>query len=138
MTAIGYISDTDKVVNAFCTNFQPDGAAGLKLSERSVQPPALPANDLLGGPTKIMNVHRIKKINRHPAESDKDSPPKSISKAKNLRNWHLDLNNPNVSEANWEADNEFDLEQDNVIQDPGTPAQQDVSAAQNIPGLIRQ
>ena len=31
MTAIGYISDTEEIVNAFWTNFQHDGAAAFKL-----------------------------------------------------------------------------------------------------------
>jgi hypothetical protein len=42
-----------------------------------------------------------------------------------------------VIEAEWERDDESDLEQDNVIEDLETTAQQDVSAAQNVPGLIR-
>jgi hypothetical protein len=35
MTAIGYISDTEEIVNASWTNFQHYGAAEFKLSERS-------------------------------------------------------------------------------------------------------
>jgi len=42
-----------------------------------------------------------------------------------------------VSEDDWEADDESDLEQDNVIEDPETPAQRDVSARPNVPGLIQ-
>jgi hypothetical protein len=42
-----------------------------------------------------------------------------------------------VIEAQWERDDESDLEQDNVIEDLETTAQQDVSAAHNVPGLIR-
>jgi hypothetical protein len=42
-----------------------------------------------------------------------------------------------VIEAQWERDDESDLEQDNVIEDLETTAQQDVSAAQNVPGLIQ-
>jgi hypothetical protein len=49
MTAIGYISDSKEIVNASWTNFQHNGAAAFKLSERSPQPPALSAKDLLGG-----------------------------------------------------------------------------------------
>jgi hypothetical protein len=56
MTAVGYISDTEEIVNTSWTNFQHDGAAAFKLSERSPQPPALSANDLLGGRTQILNV----------------------------------------------------------------------------------
>ena len=137
MTAIEFISDTEELVNAFWRNFQHDGAAAFKLSERSPQPPALSANDLLGGRTQILNVRRIKKIDRHPAESKEDSAPKSISDTENWLNWNGDLDNPNVSKDDWEADDESDLEQDNVIEDPETPAQQDVSAAPNVPGLIR-
>ena len=38
-----------------------------------------------------------------------------------------------MSEDDWEADDESDLEQDNVIEDPETPAQQDVSPIPNVP-----
>jgi len=136
MTAVGYISDTEEIVNASCRNFQHDGAAAFKLSERSPQPPALSAKDLLGGRTRILNVRRIKKIDRHPAESDEDSAPESISDTENWLDWNGDLDNPNVSKDDWEADDESDLEQDNVIEDSETRAQRDVSAAQNVPRLI--
>jgi len=137
MTAVGYISDTEEIINASWTNFQHDGAAAFKLSEISPQPPALSAKDLLGGRTQILNVHRIKKIDRHPAESDEDCAPESISDTENWLDWNGDLDNANVSEDDWEADDEFDLEQDNVIEDSETTVQRDVSAALNVPRLIR-
>jgi hypothetical protein len=42
-----------------------------------------------------------------------------------------------VSADACEADDESDLEQDNIIEDSETTAQWDVSAAQNVAGLIR-
>jgi len=42
-----------------------------------------------------------------------------------------------VSEDVCEADDESDLEHRNVVEDSETTAQRDVSAAPNIPGLIR-
>ena len=65
MTAVRYISDTEEIINASWTNFQHDGAAAFKLSERSPQPPALSAKDFLGGQTEILNVCQIKKIDPH-------------------------------------------------------------------------
>jgi len=122
MSAVRYISDTEEIVNVSCTNFQHDGAAAFNLSERSPQPPALSAKDLLGGRIQILNVHRIKTIDRHPTECDEDSAPESISDTENWPNWNGNLDNPNVSEDDWKADGESDLEQENVIQDPETPA----------------
>jgi len=75
MTALGYISDTEEIITAPWANFQHDSAAAFKLLERSPQPPAFLAQDLLGGQTQIWNVRRMKKIDRHPAESDEDSLP---------------------------------------------------------------
>jgi hypothetical protein len=49
ITAVEYMSDTEEIVNAFQTNFQHDGAAAFKLSERLPLPPALSAKDPLGG-----------------------------------------------------------------------------------------
>jgi len=49
MTAAGYISNTEEIVKASWSNFQHDGAAAFKLSERSPGPPALSPKDLTGG-----------------------------------------------------------------------------------------
>ena len=64
MTAIGYISDTEEIVKASWSLFQHDGAAALKMSERSPLPPALSPKDLPGGRTQLLNVYRIRRINR--------------------------------------------------------------------------
>jgi len=47
------------------------------------------------------------------------------------------LDNPNDSEDDCSADFESDIEPDNGINDPECPQQRDVSAALNVPGLIR-
>jgi len=73
MTAVGYISHTEEIVKVSWSLLQNDGAAALKLLERSPLPPPLSAKNLLGGRTKIPNVHRIRRINHHPVESDEDS-----------------------------------------------------------------
>jgi len=100
-------------------------------------PPALSAKDLPGGRTQVLNVHRIKRIDRHPAESDEDSSPESISDTENWLNWNGDLDNPNDSEDDWEADNESDMELDNCSVVSETLEVRNVSAAPNVPGLIR-
>ena len=52
-------------------------------------------------------------------------------------NWNGDFDNPNDSEDDWGAHVESDIEQDNSIEDLASPDQQDVSAAPNVPRLIR-
>ena len=79
MTAVGYISATEETVKASWSLFQHNGGAAFKLSERSPLPPALSAKDRPGGRTQILNVRRIRRINRHPVESDDESAPQSIS-----------------------------------------------------------
>jgi len=137
MTAMGYISDTEEIVKASWSLFQHDGAAAFKLSERSPLPPALSAKDLPGGRTQILNVRRIRRINRHPVESDDDSAPESISDTDDWLNWNGDLDNPNDSEEDCAADDESDIEHNNGIEDPECPEQQNVSAAPNVPRLVR-
>jgi len=44
---------------------------------------------------------------------------------------------PNDSEDDCPADNESDTEHNNCIEDLECPEQQDVSAAPNVPGLVR-
>jgi hypothetical protein len=55
----------------------------------------------------------------------------------NWLNWNGDLDNPNDSQDDCELDNESDLELDQGSEDSETPEVQNVSAAQNVPGLIR-
>jgi hypothetical protein len=77
------------------------------------------------------------KPNHHPVESDEDSAPESISDTDDWLNWHGDLDNPNASEDDCTVDDESDIEHNNGIEDPECPAQQDVSAALNVPRLVR-
>jgi len=70
------------------------------------------------------------------AESDEDSVAESISDTENWLDWNGDLENPNESKDNWEADNESEIELDSGIEDAESPEQQDVSAAPNVPRLI--
>jgi len=137
MTAVGYISDTEEIVKSSWSLFQHDGVAAFKLSERSPLPPALSAKDLPGGRTQILNVRRIRRIKRHPVESDEDSAPESISDTEDWLNWNGDLDNPNDSEEDCPADDDSDIEHNNCIEDPECPEQQDVTAAPNVPGLVR-
>jgi len=137
MTAVGYISDTEESVTASWSIFQHDGAAAFILSERSPLPPALSATQLAGGRIQLLNVRQIWRIDRHPADSDDDSAPESVSDTENWLNWNGDLDNPNESADDFDADNESDVELENCFDDPECPVQWDVCAAPNIPGLIR-
>jgi len=137
MTAVGYISDTEASVKATWSLFQHDGAAACKLSEISPLPPALSAKDLPGGRTQILNVRRIRRINRLPVESDDDSTPESISDTDDWLNWNGDLDNRNDSEDDCAANDESDIGPINGIEDPECPQQQKLRAVPNVPGLVR-
>jgi hypothetical protein len=137
MTAVGYISDTEEIVKACWSLSEHDGVAGFKFSERSPLPPALCAKDLPGGQTQNLNVCCILRINCHPVESDKDSAPDSISDTGDWLNRNGDFDNPNDSEEDCAADDDSDIECHNCIEDPERPAQQDVSTAPNVHGLVR-
>jgi len=121
MTTMGYISDSEVIVKASWSLFQHDDAAAFKLSERSSLPPALSGKDLPGGRTQILNVRRIRRINRHPVECDEDSAPESISDTEDWFNWNGDLNNPNDSEDDCAVDDKSDIEQNNGIDDSECP-----------------
>jgi len=129
--------DTEQIVKASWSLFPHDGAAAFKLSERSPLPPALSAKVLTGGCTQIFDVRRIWWINCHPVESDEDSATESNSDSKNLLHLNGDCDNPNGSEDDCAADNESDIKHNNGIEDPECPEGQDVSAAPNVPWLIR-
>jgi len=137
MPTVGYISDTEEIVIASWSLFQHDGAAAFKLSKRSPLPLPLSAKNLPGGRTQILHVSRIQRINRHPVNSDQDSAPESILDTDYWLNWNGDLDNPIYSEEDCAADDESDMQQNNGIDDPECPEQQDVSAAPNVTGLVR-
>jgi hypothetical protein len=137
MTAERYNSDTEEIVKASGSLFQHDRAAAFELSERSLLRPALSANDLPGGWTQILNVRRIWRTNRHPVASNKDSAPESISDTEDSLIWNGDFDNPNDSEEDCAVADESDIEYNNGIEDPEYPEHQDVSAAPNVPGLVR-
>jgi len=65
----------------------------------------------------------------HPdAKSREDIAPECISNTENWITWDGDLENPNVSEDNWEVDDESDLELDHNIEFEERKEQWDVSA----------
>jgi hypothetical protein len=113
MTAVGYISNTAEIVKASWSLFHHAGATAFKLSEKSPVPPSLSAKDLPGGQTQILNVRRIKPINRHPAETDEASSPESILDTENWLDCNGHLDNTNDSEEDWEVDTESDMQLDN-------------------------
>jgi len=137
ITAVGYISDTEESIKASWSLFQHDGAAAFELTGRSQLPPALSRKELAGGRTQVLKVCWIRRFSCDPVEGDDDSAPESIPDTDNWLNWNGDLDNPNESENNCEADNESALEQDNCFEDPECPEQRDVCAAPNVPRLIR-
>jgi hypothetical protein len=137
MTAVGDTSDTEKSVIACGSNFHHDGSAAFKLLEKSPVPPALSAMDLSEERTQGLNVHRIKPINCHPAETDEDSSPESISDTINWINWNGNLDNPKDSEDDCEADIESYTELGISSEISETLQLRNVSAAPNVPGLIR-
>jgi len=98
-------------------------------------PPPWSAKELAGGRSQVLNDCRIKRIDRHPAESDEDSTPESISDTEHWLNWNGDFDIPNESEDDCEADSESDIELDNCFEDPECPLQRDVCAASNVPSV---
>jgi hypothetical protein len=121
MAAIGYISYTEEVVDAFWSNVQHASVTAFNLSERSPMPPSWSAKDLPGGLTQILNVGQIKQIECYPAESEEDGASESISDMENWIDWNEDLGNPNVSEDDWVADNEYEIELDNTVEHTEIP-----------------
>jgi len=136
MTAEGYISYMEEIIQASWSLFQHDGEAAFRLSERSPLPPGLSAKDLPGGQTQIINVRQIRLIECHPVKSDEDCASRINLDTNCSHNWHGDLDNPNDSEDNCAADVESDREQDYSIEDPECPEQLNVSATPNVPSLI--
>jgi hypothetical protein len=84
-----------------------------------------------------LNIRQIKRIDCHPAESEKNSSPESISDTENWLNWNGDLDNPRDSDDDWTADNDSDMELDNGTELSETLEVRNLSAARNVSRLIR-
>jgi len=56
-------------------------------------PPSSSAKDLPAGGTQILNIRLIKQIDGHPAVSNDDISPESISDTENWHYWNRDLDN---------------------------------------------
>jgi len=97
----------------------------------------LSGKHLTGGQTQILNVGRIRRINRHPVESDEDRTPETNSDTDIQLYWNQEFDNRNDSEDDCGADIESDIQQDYSNEDLDSPEQQDVSAAPYCPRLIR-
>jgi hypothetical protein len=117
MTAIEHISVTEEIIKAFWLLIPHNDAAAFKLLEKSPMLASLSAKDIPGVRTEILNVGRIKQIDRHPATCNEDSLLERISDPENLLDWNRDLDNRNDSEDDWEADNYSDMELDNSSED---------------------
>lgn len=131
-----YHSDTDKMVEASWSSFQHDGAPVYKLSERSPLLPALSAQDLTEGQIQGWNVCRINRIDAPPVECDVVSTSESILDPTNSLHWNGNIDNLNQGEHNLPKDDEFNIEEDNAIENPESPEQRVISATQNVPRLI--
>jgi hypothetical protein len=83
-----------------------------------------------------LNIHHIPKINHHEVEINNCSTPDSISDIEDRLNWNGDLDNLNDSEEDCAADDDSDIKHNICIEDPECPEQQDVSATQNVTGLV--
>jgi hypothetical protein len=59
MTAIGYISDTEQIIQASLMNFHYNTVATFKLLENLPVPPALSAKNLPGGRTQVLNICQV-------------------------------------------------------------------------------
>ena len=75
MTAVGSISATEEIVKVTWWYIQSDGAAAVKLSERS---PDLTAKEVPGAQPRVSNVGQMKQINCHLARSEEDGALESI------------------------------------------------------------
>ena len=95
------------------------------------------AKNLPRGQTQVLKVRRIRRIDCHPFESDADSAPQSISDTKHCLTWNGDLVNRNECKVNRAADNEFDTDPANGIKCLERTKHSIVSAALNVPALIR-
>lgn len=82
--------------------------------------------------------YQIQRINSYLFDSDEGSGPGIISETDNWRNCTGYLDNPNVSENDWDADDETDVERNNGIKDQHSPTHKDLRAATNVPELIRR
>jgi len=79
----------------------------------------------------------IRRNHHHRVAGDEHCAPETISDTENWLNWHGKLDNPNQSEDDCEGNDQSDVELGNVIEASERAAHRVVSAAPNVPELIR-
>jgi len=136
MTAIWFISDTEKIVKATWSLSPRECVAAFKLSERSPSPPALSAMNLPGGRTQILNDRQIRRINCYSVEIDENSTPYSISGTEDLLNWNGHVDSSTDSEDDCAENIESETEWANGVEAPECPEARDVSMLPNVPWSI--
>jgi hypothetical protein len=83
-----------------------------------------------------LNVHQIRRIDRHRVKSDEDRAHENISGTEDWLHWNGDFLKPNDTEDECMADVESGLEHRIGIKDTECPEQQNVSGTPNVSGLI--
>ena len=136
MTAVGYISDTKDIIEAFWSHFQHACVVAFKLFQRSHLPPALSAQDLPGGQIQGSNVCWIRRIGYHPVKIDGDSAPEIISDTENWLNLNGDLNFQNKNNDNSECDDESQVHLSNCFKASDIREHRMVCLAPHCPGCI--
>jgi hypothetical protein len=116
-SAIRYISHTEEIVNVSHSNVPHNGQAAVKLSERTHGSPTLVAKDLAGELIKILNVRRIKRINRHPGNRNEDIGLENIWDAEYWVDRNGDLDYLTDSEDDWEVENKSEIVLDTSVRD---------------------
>jgi hypothetical protein len=76
-------------------------------------------------------------MDRYPVKSYDGSTPQSISDLDNWLNWNGNLGNPSDSKDDCTADIQSGIGEGNGTEDPESPAQQDMSATENVARFIR-
>jgi len=136
MPAVGFISDTEKIIKVSWSNIQHHDLAVFKRSEWSPLAAALSAKNFPGWWTQVLNVCGLRRIHHHTCESDANNTPQSISDSEHWIYWNGHLHNPNGSKDDCKADNESNIVLGNAIKALDNPEHQGLSATPNVPGLI--
>lgn len=137
MTAMGYISDTEETQEKSWSTFAHDGVVAFKSNEKAL-PKSLPLTEIGDGQARVRHFRRIRRIDRHPNDTDGDSGGEGHSDTEDWLNWNGDFDDEDGDDENdSSADEDLDsalasISRTKVIPDPSR-----VDAALNIPGLIR-
>ena len=138
MTALGYISDTEECGERISTDLADDGEVAFRSYVECAPPKTLPLSSLINGKTKVLKLHRIRRVDRLSTQTDDESAPEDATEAEEWLNWNGDVEEAVEDQTtNDLADEESEDDLIMCVRTKEPQVRSVIDAAPNVLGVVR-